>query len=55
MKQIVVFLLYFCVVGSVYSKTEKVMVRGAVGNLSAIIETPEVQVGKRCPAVILMH
>lgn len=55
MKQIVVFLLYLCVAGSVYSKTEKVMVRGAVGNLSAIIETPELQVGKRCPAVILMH
>ena len=49
--------LYICLfaVSTVQSKTEKIMIKGAVGNLSTIIETPDGLKKKKCPVVILMH
>ena len=39
-----------------YAKTEKVTIQGSVGNLSAVVQTPELLVeGQKCPVVIIMH
>ena len=36
-------------------KTKFVEIDGAVGKLSAIIQTPNMKEGETCPMVILMH
>ena len=39
-----------------YAKTEKVTIQGAVGKLSAVVQTPYVLAqGQKCPVVIIMH
>ena len=39
-----------------YAKTEKVTIQGSVGNLSAVVQTPDLLVeGQKCPVVIIMH
>ena len=39
-----------------YAKTEKITIQGSVGNLSAVLQTPDgIAEGEKCPLVILMH
>ena len=39
-----------------YAKTEKITIQGSVGNLSAVLQTPDgIAEGEKCPVVILMH
>lgn len=37
------------------AKTEQVEIKGAVGKLVAVIQTPDVSIGKKMPMVILCH
>lgn len=54
-KLMVILCIWLFGVGPVLSKTEKIMIRGAAGNLSTIVETPDGEKKGKCPVVILMH
>lgn len=58
MKKLKVILLaaMLCVAAGVSAKTENVTIKGSVGNLSALLTTPDgLEEGVKCPVAILMH
>jgi len=54
-KLTVVLFIGLFAAGTIQAKTEKMMIQGSVGNLSTIVETPDVEKKGKCPVVILMH
>lgn len=38
-----------------WAETQRLMIPGSHGNLSAVIETPDLRQGQKCPMVMIMH
>lgn len=55
MRDIICALLAAMLAWPVTARTERVNVRGAVGSLSAILQTPALGEGEKCPMVMLLH
>lgn len=55
MYKILFTFLTVCLTMTAIAKTQKLTIPGAVGNLSAIIQTPELQEGKKVPMVMILH
>src|SRR5574344_362483 len=56
MKQKIILLVFlFLSTISMDAKTELVKVMGTKGNLSAVIETPDIKTGQKIPMVIICH
>lgn len=57
MKKLKLAVLTVCLLACThaFASTEKVQVQGSVGQLSTLIQKPELKAGEKCPVVILMH
>jgi len=55
LKSALVALLLMAVAPMVSAKTENLTLRGARGKLAAVMVTPELQKGEKCPMVIICH
>ena len=55
MKKIGILMMAMALSMSAYAKTEKLMVEGAKGKLSTVIQVPELKAGEKVPMVMLMH
>ena len=55
MKKIAIIWMAMALCLSAHAKTEKRMVEGSKGKLSAVIQVPELKAGEKVPMVMLMH
>lgn len=55
MKKIAIIWMAMVLCLSAHAKTEKRMVEGSKGKLSAVIQVPELKAGEKVPMVMLMH
>ena len=47
--------IMFVLLGTAYGETLNVKIDGALGKLSAVIQKPELESGRKCPMVIIFH
>ena len=55
MKKIAIVMMAMALSIGAHAKTEKLMVEGSKGKLSAVIQVPELKAGEKVPMVMLMH